>query len=120
MFKLGLDFDGVLTRHPDYLRWLSDRLLHSGHEVHIITGRRKRDRKETLNTLKSIHFRYTKLHLYPGEYELGDGYTKLTDDEARAIGDWKVQLCEDLGIGLFLDDSLHFYETDFNCPVVHI
>lgn len=117
-FVLGLDMDGVITRHPDHLRWLADRLLMSGHEVHIITGRMERERTRTLKELKALRFRFTELHMYPGEYEYkGEA---LSVDDMQGIGEWKSALCIDLGILLFLDDNQHYYRNEIDVPRVHI
>lgn len=119
-FRLGLDYDGVITRHPDHLRFLADHLMMSGGEVHIITGRRKSDREETLRRLKEMRFRFTSLHLYPVEYKWTPG--AMVDKETLSdIGIWKAQMCQDLGIDLFMDDHLHSYPLEeFTCPTVHI
>lgn len=117
-FVLALDMDGVITRHPDHLRFLADRLLMSGHEVHIITGRMERERTETLKQLKHLHFRYTELHMFPDEYEYkGEA---LSVDDMQEIGQWKSWLCSDLGASLFMDDNQHYYRTEFDIPRVHI
>jgi hypothetical protein len=118
-FRLGLDFDGTITRHPDFLRWFSDHLLMSGHEVHIITGRRaSKDRLETLNLLKGLRIRYTAIHFYPGDYKLP--VHKMTAEDHRGIGEWKKGIMEELGISLYMDDSLHYFDTDLGVPSVHV
>jgi len=117
-FVLGLDMDGVITRHPDHLRWLADRLLMSGHEVHIITGRMERERTRTLKELKALRFRFTELHMYPGEYEYkGEA---LSVDDMDGVGEWKAGICADIGANILLEDNNHFYRADFEIPQVHI
>lgn len=48
IFKLGLDFDGVITRHVDMFRFLSDRVLMSGGSVYVLTARMEKERESTL------------------------------------------------------------------------
>lgn len=118
-FKIGLDLDGVIDIKPESFKFIADHLLHSGHEVHIITGRRlERELDETVNLLKKLKFRYTELHLYPGDYEL---VLPLPMEVTQELGRWKADACQDLGIDLFFDDSLHRYRADFgNTAVVHV
>ncbi len=117
-FRLGLDIDGVIDVKPESFKFLADYLLHSGHEVHLITGRRLDvDLDDTVNLLKRLKFRYTELHLYPGTYEL---ILPLKMVDTQAIGEWKAAICNDLAIDLFFDDSLHRYRTEFDCACVHV
>lgn len=117
-FAIGIDFDGCIDIKPESFKFIADHLLHSGHEVHVITGRRlETDLDITVNALKRLKFRYTELHMYPGNYEL---VLPLPMDITQAIGEWKSAICEDLGINLFWDDGLHRYRTEFTCPVVHV
>jgi hypothetical protein len=115
----AFDFDGVIDRYPESVRWLTNLLLHSGHQIHIITGRRKSvDWDITLNQLRKLKIRYTELHLYPGEYEF-DG-RPLSSEHQQAIGEWKSGMCEEIGATVFFDDQLHAYQTEFPCATVHI
>lgn len=118
-FVLALDFDGCITRHPDHFRWLSDHILMSGGEVHVVTGRRAaKDRLETLNLLKGLRIRYTDIHFYPGDYKLP--VSAMTQDDFEGIAAWKQCVLDDIGASLFFDDSLHYYNLKFNVPVVHV
>lgn len=118
-FRLGLDYDGTVTRHPDHLRFLADHILMSGGEVYIISGRRQaKDRAETLARLKEIRFRFTELVLYPGDYSWTGA--RLDGETLQDIGKWKAMICEDFGINLFMDDGLHSYSAIFTCPTVHV
>lgn len=118
-FRLGLDYDGVVSRHPDHLRFISDRILMSGGEVWIITGRRESDREETLQRLKEMRFRFTGIQFYSGDYDWNGA--KLDIETIRDIGLFKQAVITDLGIDLFLDDSLHAYNMeDWPCPTVHV
>ena len=118
--RLAFDLDGTLTRHSDHLRFLADRVLMSGGEVHVITGRRPHERDLTLYELKNkLRFRFTELHVYPEEYDFELG-GKISAELAQSIGEWKSDLCDDLGVDILFDDDLHRYNTDFNCHTVHI
>ena len=118
-FKLGLDLDGVITHHPDYIRWFADKVLASGQEVIIITGRREFERGITLKQLKDLQIRFSCLIMYPHDYVFEKGIIEMVD--LKAIGEWKALKCAELGISVMLEDSMHWYHgVDFPCPTVHI
>lgn len=119
MFRLALDFDGVITRHVDHLRFLADRILMSGGSIYVITARMEGDREETLRQLRKLHFRFTKLLMYPEEYKYSYGYY-VSEDDLRKIGEWKAKMCQKFAVNLFADDSLHQYDVEFSCPTIFI
>lgn len=119
MFRLALDFDGVVTRHPDHLRFLADRILMSGGAVYILTARMEKEREFTLRQLRMLHFRFTKLICCPFDYELQHG-NYVTEDDLSRIGQWKTEMCRKFEVDLFADDSLHQYNTVFDCPTIFI
>lgn len=119
MFRLALDFDGVITRHPDHFRFLADRVLMSGGSVYVLTARLEGEREITLRQLRMLHFRFTKLIMCPFDYELKHG-NYVSEDDLVKIGQWKAEMCEKFAVNLFADDSLHQYNVEFNCPTIFI
>ena len=77
IFKVGLDFHGVIDRDPKFYSKLSRCMLYADNaEVHIITGNSKNE--DILSTLADMNIRYT--HFYSIEDDLisrGFEYTEV-------------------------------------------
>lgn len=124
MFKLGLDFHGVIDSLSDEFKLLSKLLVDSGNEVHIITGGSWT--KELEDELREYGISWTHSfsvydHLLKmntpttGQYEFPDGtiQSKFVDGHWDRV---KADYCKENKISLHLDDTLiynDFFETPF-------
>lgn len=123
-FKLGLDVHGVIDVLPHEFAFLSNAVINSGGECHILTGGAWT--KELENQLKSIGIKWTHVfsvydHLIEigakktGEIEFPDGTRQMK----FVNKDWdviKANYCKDNNISLHIDDTLaynEYFETPF-------
>jgi hypothetical protein len=105
--NLGLDFHGVITKEPEFFSKLSDYLVNSGNEVHIITG--TEITKRFLDKLKNFDIKYT--HLFSiVDYHKSIGTTINYENNGPWIDDeaWnkaKANYCKTANINIHVDDS---------------
>jgi hypothetical protein len=105
--KLGLDFHGVIDKHPETFAELSRVLCAYCWEVHIITGQKITE--EFLEQLRKYGIQYTHM------FSIIDYHEKLgTSIHYNEKGPWidadlwnrtKAEYCEKNGIILHIDDS---------------
>ena len=125
--KLGLDLHGVISDHPEYFRKMTEALVSTGWEVHIITGGACDKAFEELKELGfEINEQYTELFSVL-DYHLEKG-TRITGWHPRFKNpefpdvEWdrtKAEYCKEQGIGLHLDDST-IYEQYFTTPFARV
>jgi hypothetical protein len=116
--KLGFDFHGVLDKEPRTFSILTELLVKSGHEVHVITG--EEDAPLLREKLKALRIHYT--HLFSiASYHKSTG-TKMWRDEKntpwmdKEIWDvTKAWYCNKNKIDLHIDDSVS-YGKHFKTP----
>jgi len=119
-FKLGLDYHGVISANPVVFSNLSNILIESGQEVHIITGRRITiNFKKTLWDL-GIHPKVLLWSISDHHWELKTPMTGYLEDQPVIHSDiWnatKGQYCFEKKINLHLDDSEvygHYFKTPY-------
>ena len=122
MFKIGLDVHGVIDHMPVQLKRLSQTVLKTGGEVHIITGG---DMARTKKQLEKFGFPYSHffsvqkflnetcfeenigLNLIDGKYLYPDDLWNKT----------KAFYCKKHNIDLHIDDSVE-YKDHFETPFV--
>jgi hypothetical protein len=127
MFKLGLDVHGVIDSIPESFKFLSDAIVKSGGEVHIITGGSwTKELKEELNSYGIVWTHHFSVYDYliekntptTGEYEFPDG----TIQKKFVDGYWdkvKAEYCKKNQISLHLDDTL-IYNEHFETPFARV
>ena len=116
--KLGLDLHGVCDKEPRTFSVLTELLVRSGHEVHILTG--EEDTPLLRSKLKLLRIHYT--HLFSiSSYHKGLG-TEMWKDKDN--GPWmdheiwnvtKAWYCNKNKIDLHIDDS-EIYGEHFKTP----
>ena len=107
-FKLGLDYNGVISDHSGMLAILSSILVKAGHEVHIITGRRQIPEFE--EELDSLGIRYTHFFSIADHHkELGTPMVGYENNEpwldANIWDATKADYCKRVQIDMHIDDS---------------
>jgi hypothetical protein len=115
--KIGFDMHGVIDTKPEFFRTLIKLLVDNGHEVHIITGAKSVQEK---NTLKELGIPFTHVFSITEHYEkLG---TPISWDEkgephlnAYLWDKAKAAYCKEHDIDLHLDDS-DIYHYFFKTP----
>lgn len=122
-FKLGLDIHGVIDKYPKEMSFLSNSIILSGGEVHIITGGSWNEELESL--LKSSGIEWTKIFsVYDHLISIGEGMDGLhtfKDGKTQRRFDsdiWdkaKGEYCEKNNISLHIDDS-SLYGSYFTTP----
>jgi hypothetical protein len=94
MSKYGFDLDGVLNRAP--LAQLANDLFDAGHEVYVVTGGLADSGEWTMEArierLREFWIRYTEI-------------VRCIDPDINKVGEVKGRMCDELGIGLLIDDS---------------
>ncbi len=114
--KIGLDYHGVISRHPHCFSQLSKEVLSRGYELHIITGG---PQKIIENRLKQEHIYYSHIFAILDYYEtLGE--VKYFSNGEFKIDDmlWnkaKAEYCLKNNIDIHIDDSF-CYGRWFNTP----
>ncbi len=117
--KIGLDLHGVISDMPEFFSFLTDILVKSGCEVHIVTGGATDDDKQLL---KDYNIQYTHFfsivdyHRKIGTPTSGKhpkyGFEMISDEEWDKT---KGEYCRENGIDLHIDDTL-IYNNYFSTP----
>lgn len=123
-FSIGLDFHGVIDSMPEFFSFLTNSIIDSGGEVHILTGSSWSEELES--QLKSFNVRYThKFSVYDHLMQNGTkivGKVKFPDGTVQnkfENGKWdmvKADYCLKNGVSLHLDDTMiynDFFKTPF-------
>ena len=107
--KIGLDYHGVITAHPQYFSAFAHEALARGAEVHIITGGTK---KEVAVHLKDWNIPFNKIFSIPDYYKAKGEEICLSSIESRIPDDlWykaKAEYCSLEGINMHIDDSKEY------------
>jgi hypothetical protein len=122
-FSLSLDIHGVIDSLPDSFAFLSNAVINSGGEVHILTG--VSWNKKTEDQLKSYGIKWTNsFSVYDellrrgtrvvGEIQFPDG-TIQKKFEDGAWDQVKGEYCREHNISLHIDDTL-IYNEYFTTP----
>ena len=116
--KVGIDIHGVADTY-EWVAQLSEVLVESGHEVHIITGMKKD--KGVLDELSRLNVKYT--HYFSIVDYLTDNNVEISWDEKgfpwAPKEDWnmaKRSYCAEVGIDFILDDSPTYMDTFKDIP----
>lgn len=109
MLKIGLDIHGVIDAKPRFFSRFSERLVKSGHQVHIITGA-----KWTIGLAKRLSHEYeiywTHFHSIT-DYNERKGVPVSYENPDNPWMDrdlWdstKAKICQENQINLHIDDS---------------
>ena len=107
--KIGLDFHGVITKHPEYFSEFCRRALSCGYEIHIITGG---PRKVVEEYLRKHQIPYTVVFAILDYYD-ERGVVKFFDNGEFKVPDrlWnsaKAEYCITKGINMHIDDSKEY------------
>jgi hypothetical protein len=124
MFKLGLDYHGVVDAIPSSLIYLAEAIIAYKGEVHILTGGRKKEVQEELmrHGFPYTHFFSVQDHLNKHHLHLNvgvnpkDGMMKYPDELWDCIKAW---YCEKNQIDLHMDDTAEYGEY-FTTPFARI
>lgn len=106
VFKIGLDYHGVVSLHPEYFAAFAREAISRGHEIHIITGGPE---QAVAQKLQAIGLPYTRIFaIY--DYYAAKGQISYLQDGDYHIPDilWdsaKGQYCSDEKINIHIDDS---------------
>lgn len=123
--KLGMDFHGVLNKHPITIE-ICKAMVSAGHEVHIITGGMwetvSKQEFEELGLVRGVHY----THYFSVADSLIENNKAVTwKDEKNPYfsdEDWnhiKGMYCLHYKIDLHIDDS-EVYGKLFNTPYAHL
>lgn len=117
--KIGLDFHGVITKHPQYFSKFSQAVKEHGYELHVITGG---PREAVEDYLQKHHIFYTTV------FAILDFYDAKGEVEHFSNGEFKVpkqlwdsakaEYCITKGINIHIDDSSQ-YAKWFTTPFCH-
>lgn len=117
--KIGLDFHGVITKHPKYFSAFSQAVKERGYELHVITGG---PRQAVENYLKRHKIFYSTV------FAILDFYDAQGEVEHFSNGEFKVpeklwnsakaEYCIAKGINIHIDDS-NQYAKWFTTPFCH-
>ncbi len=114
--KIGLDFHGVINRHPEFFSGFCNEALRRGHEIHILTGGPENVVSEMLRQYKVP---YSKLFAILDFYEQTGKVTHYANGEFKVEDKlWnraKAEYCLANGINLHIDDS-SLYGVWFQTP----
>jgi hypothetical protein len=108
MFRLGLDFHGIIDKYPALFGTLSQLIMASGGQVYIITGHRATP--EFALSLKQLGIEYTEI-LSVVDFNQRHGIEVKYDENGNPWIDeeiWnstKADLCKRYDIDLHVDDS---------------
>ena len=119
VMKIGLDIHGVCDANPEFFVELSKLFVNSGHEVHILTGRRISD--GALQEIKELGLKYT--HFFSiSDYHKEIGTNMKNDIDGNPWmddGTWdrtKGDYCKRNNIDFCIDDTERYgqyFETPF-------
>jgi len=107
MFKLGLDFHGVIDKYPELFSVLSNLVFGTGNKVYIITGHK--DTPELRTDLEKYGIKYNEIisiidyHERIGSHVWYDERGPWIDADLWNVG--KAELCKKYDINLMIDDS---------------
>jgi hypothetical protein len=111
-FKLGLDIHGVIDRMPEFFSFLSESIINSGGEVHIITGSNIEKAKVELSsfnikytTIFSIQDHHKKLGTPTTEKHPKWGFPMISDELWDKT---KSDYCAQNNIDLHIDDTINY------------
>ena len=120
--KIGLDIHGVCDANPEFFVELSKLFVSSGHEVHILTGRRVSD--GALEEIEDLGLEYT--HFFSiADYHRDNGTEMRNDKDGNPWMDdetWdrtKGDYCERHQIDFCIDDTERYGEY-FTTPFAFI
>lgn len=122
MFKLGLDFHGVIDTYPEYIALMSKLFVDAGHEVHIITGL-KRDSGIEANLQKfGIHYTH---YFSIVEHLENTGVTVIWRDGLPYADKiyWDIakrDYCQRENINMMIDDSPVYKDTFHDIDTVYL
>lgn len=117
--KIGLDFHGVITKHPKYFSQFCQKAMQFGYEIHIITGGPKKVVEDYLNR-HHIPFSnvFAILDFYDAQGEVEyfeNGEFKVNEQLWNSA---KAEYCIAKGINMHIDDS-NQYAKWFTTPFCH-
>ena len=107
--KIGLDYHGVITVHPEYFSKFAKDVLARKGEIHIITGGTK---KEVVAQLKDWNIPFSKIFSIPDYYKAKGEIIYFDNGEYKIPDDlWdkaKAEYCNLEGINMHIDDSKEY------------
>lgn len=107
--KIGLDYHGVITVHPEYFRKFAKDVLARKGEIHVITGGTK---KEVVAQLKDWNIPFSKIFSIPDYYKAKGEIIYFDNGEYKIPDDlWdkaKAEYCNLEGINMHIDDSKEY------------
>lgn len=107
--RIGLDYHGVITAHPQYFSTFAQEALARGAEIHIITGGTK---KEVVAHLKDWNIPFSKIFSIPDYYQAKGEAIYFSNGEYKIPDDlWdkaKAEYCNFEGINMHIDDSREY------------
>lgn len=117
--KIGLDFHGVITKHPEYFSRLTHCAVAEGIEIHIITGGPE---KVVADYLQEHDIVYTSLFAILDFYDAKNVVKHFANGEFKVPDKlWnssKAEYCMAHGINIHIDDSTQ-YAKWFTTPFCH-
>ncbi len=119
MLKIGLDFHGVIDKHPRRYSELSHVLVAAGHEVHIVTGHKLNENmKKQLKEFNIAYTHYFSIVDYheqkAAEGKKGHEITWMDGNPYMIDGIWnrtKADYAKEIGLDIMIDDSPRYGEN---------
>ncbi len=118
MLRIGIDIHGVLDTNPAFFSELTNLLVSSGNEVHVLTG--SKETEEIHKQLKDMGIKWT--HFFSiTDYCASNGVHVWYDEKNTPWMDkdeWekaKGKYCVDANIDLHIDDTIS-YGDHFKTP----
>ncbi len=124
-FKIGIDVHGVITKMPEFFKFLTESIIKNGGECHIITGGSWVEVESELKSYGVSWTHYFSIYDYLLETEVSEGKFKFSDGTIQEKFDdrlWnsaKAKYCNDNNITLHIDDT-EIYSEAFKTPVAII
>lgn len=117
-FRLGLDYHGVISTFPEEFSAITQQLILSGHEVHILTG--SLDTSEIRAKIAGLGIKYTHFFSIPSYHKVLGTKMWFKDPEnpyleALLWDKTKAEYCLRNKIDLHIDDSPE-YGKYFSTP----
>ena len=117
--KIGLDFHGVINRHPSYFKDFTEAAVSRGHKIYIITGGPE---AKIACFLQGWGIKYNEIFAIM-DYYAKQGEVKFFLDGSFHVDDklWntaKAKFCKKYEIDIHIDDS-DIYGQSFSTPYCH-
>jgi uncharacterized HAD superfamily protein len=118
MFNIGIDIDGTLSKYPEFLNWLGNKIVESGGKVYIITGLGKQEAQLRFEKYCKIP---TAILIDTSEYNSDE--RKLigqVESNEEIVGKFKQRKCKELEIDFMFDDKASVHRKFGKIPIFEV